>query len=98
MTRAKAITLEVHRRAWQSLTPGVLASEVTRFIDQQHRALNGGTGSSFRSDDPRQGDHPGGPSPRLAKPDAGGAGLGGDAFHRPAAPGPERRDRLQLPI
>ena len=47
MTRAKAITLEVHRRAWQSLTPGVLASEVTRFIDQQHRALNAGTGSSF---------------------------------------------------
>ncbi len=47
MTRAKAITLEVHRRAWQSLTTGVLASEVTRFIDQQHRALNGGTGSSF---------------------------------------------------
>ncbi|MDO8297026.1 MAG: Xaa-Pro peptidase family protein [Caulobacter sp.] len=47
MTRAKAITLEVHRRAWQSLTPGVLASEVTRFIDQQHRALNGGTGSGF---------------------------------------------------
>lgn len=47
MTRAKAITIEVHRRAWQSLTPGVLASEVTRFIDRQHRALNGGTGSSF---------------------------------------------------
>ncbi|MFA7261456.1 MAG: Xaa-Pro peptidase family protein [Caulobacter sp.] len=47
MTRAKAITLEVHRRARQSLTPGVLASEVTRFIDQQHRALNAGTGSSF---------------------------------------------------
>ncbi|MDP1738751.1 MAG: Xaa-Pro peptidase family protein [Caulobacter sp.] len=47
MTRAKAITIEVHRRAWQSLTPGVLASEVTHFIDQQHRVLNGGTGSSF---------------------------------------------------
>ena len=47
MTRAKAITIEVHRRAWRSLTPGVLASEVTRFIDQQHRVLNGGTGSSF---------------------------------------------------
>lgn len=47
MTRAKAITIEVHRRAWQSLTPGVLASEVTRFIDAQHRALNNGTGSSF---------------------------------------------------
>ncbi|MBI2250360.1 MAG: aminopeptidase P family protein, partial [Brevundimonas diminuta] len=47
MTRAKAITLEAHRRAWRSLTPGVMASEVQRFIDQQHRALNGGTGSSF---------------------------------------------------
>jgi Xaa-Pro dipeptidase len=47
MTRAKAITIEVHRRAWQSLTPGVLTSEVTRFIDAQHRLLNGGTGSSF---------------------------------------------------
>jgi Xaa-Pro dipeptidase len=47
MTRAKAITLEVHRRAWRSLTPGVLASEVERFIDQQHRALGGQGGSSF---------------------------------------------------
>ncbi|HRD28722.1 MAG TPA: Xaa-Pro peptidase family protein [Caulobacter sp.] len=47
MQRAKAITIEVHRRAWASLTPGVRASEVTRYIDQQHRALNGGTGSSF---------------------------------------------------
>ena len=47
MTRAKAITIEVHRRAWQSLTPGVLTSEVTRFIDEQHRLLNGGTGSGF---------------------------------------------------
>jgi Xaa-Pro dipeptidase len=47
MTRAKAITIEVHRRTWQSLAPGVRASEVTRFIDQQHRSLNGGAGSSF---------------------------------------------------
>jgi Xaa-Pro dipeptidase len=47
MQRAKDITLEVHRRAWASLTPGVLASEVERFIDQQHRALGGEGGSSF---------------------------------------------------
>ncbi len=47
MTRAKAITIEVHRRAWQSLTTGVRASEVERFIDQQHRALGGEGGSSF---------------------------------------------------
>lgn len=47
MTRAKAITIEVHRRAWRSLTPGVLASEVERFIDQQHRDLGGQGGSGF---------------------------------------------------
>lgn len=47
MTRAKAITIEVHRRAHGSLQAGVRASEVESFIDQQHRALNGGTGSSF---------------------------------------------------
>ena len=47
MQRAKDITIEVHRRAHASLTPGVLASEVTRFIDQQHRALGGQGGSSF---------------------------------------------------
>jgi len=47
MQRAKDITLEVHRRAHASLTAGVLASEVTRFIDQQHRALGGQGGSSF---------------------------------------------------
>ena len=47
MQAAKTLTLEVHRRAWASLVPGVLASEVTRFIDQQHRALGGEGGSSF---------------------------------------------------
>jgi len=46
MQRAKDITIEVHRRAHASLTAGVRASEVTRFIDQQHRALGQG-GSSF---------------------------------------------------
>ncbi|MFZ5669932.1 MAG: M24 family metallopeptidase [Pseudomonadota bacterium] len=47
MAHAKTITLEVQRRAWASLTPGVLASEVARYIDGQHRALGGEGGSSF---------------------------------------------------
>jgi len=46
MTHAKAITLEVHRRAWKSLKPGVRASDVEQFIDREHRAL-GGTGNTF---------------------------------------------------
>lgn len=46
MTRAKAITLEVHRRAWKSLTKSVKTSEVMRFIDREHRAL-GGSGNTF---------------------------------------------------
>ncbi len=46
MQHAKAITLEVHRRAWKHLQAGQLASEVTRFIDEQHRAL-GGSGNTF---------------------------------------------------
>lgn len=45
MSHAKAITLEVQRRAWKSLAPGVMASEVTRFIDDQHRALGSGSSS-----------------------------------------------------
>jgi Xaa-Pro dipeptidase len=47
MSRAKTITIEVHRRAWEAAEEGVLASELTRFIDQQHRALGGEGGSSF---------------------------------------------------
>jgi Xaa-Pro dipeptidase len=46
MTHAKAITLEVHRRAWKSLKAGVRASEVEQLIDREHRAL-GGTGNTF---------------------------------------------------
>jgi len=46
MQRAKDITLEVHRRAWKQLRAGQLASEVTRFIDAEHRAL-GGNGNTF---------------------------------------------------
>ncbi|ATQ42751.1 M24 family metallopeptidase [Caulobacter mirabilis] len=47
MQAAKTATIEVHRRAHESLIPGVRTSEVTRFIDQQHRALGGEGGSSF---------------------------------------------------
>lgn len=43
---AKAITLDVHRRAGAVLAPGVRASEVKRFIDEAHRAAGGG-GSTF---------------------------------------------------
>ncbi len=46
MARAKAITLEVQRRAWKSLVAGVKTSEVARFIDREHRAL-GGSGNTF---------------------------------------------------
>jgi Xaa-Pro dipeptidase len=46
MQYAKDITLEVQRRAWKSLSPGVRASEVDAFIDHEHRAL-GGSGNTF---------------------------------------------------
>ncbi|HWD27985.1 MAG TPA: Xaa-Pro peptidase family protein [Rhizomicrobium sp.] len=46
MAHAKAITLEVQRRARASLVPGVKTSEVARFIDSEHRAL-GGSGNTF---------------------------------------------------
>ncbi|HEX3673656.1 MAG TPA: Xaa-Pro peptidase family protein [Rhizomicrobium sp.] len=46
MQYAKTITLDVQRRAWKSLAPGVRASEVESFIDTQHRAL-GGSGNIF---------------------------------------------------
>jgi len=46
MRHAKAITLEVHRRAHEQQRAGQRASEVVRFIDDQHRAL-GGSGNSF---------------------------------------------------
>ncbi|MDQ3124343.1 MAG: Xaa-Pro peptidase family protein [Pseudomonadota bacterium] len=46
MSHAKAITIEVHRRARDQLHAGQRASEVVRFIDDQHRTL-GGSGNSF---------------------------------------------------
>lgn len=47
MSEAKAITLEAHRRAAMALAPGVLASEVKRFIDAAHRAMGADGGSTF---------------------------------------------------
>ena len=46
MSHAKAITIEVHRRAHDQLRAGQRASEFVHFIDDQHRAL-GGSGNSF---------------------------------------------------
>ena len=47
MAQAKAMTLEVHRRAARILKPGITTTEVRRFIDQAHRALGADDGSSF---------------------------------------------------
>ncbi|WP_158913889.1 Xaa-Pro peptidase family protein [Caulobacter sp. S45] len=47
LSQAKAMTLEVHRRAAAMLQPGIKASEVRRFIDSAHRAIGGDNGSSF---------------------------------------------------
>lgn len=44
---AMQLTLEVHRRAHAILKPGILASEVVRYIDEQHRASGAPEGSSF---------------------------------------------------
>ena len=46
VAQAKAMTLEVHRRAARILKPGIAASQVKRFIDDAHRAL-GACGSFF---------------------------------------------------
>lgn len=47
MAQAKAMTLEVHRRAAKILEPGIAASAVRRFIDQAHRAIGADNGSTF---------------------------------------------------
>jgi Xaa-Pro dipeptidase len=47
MSQAKAMTLEVHRRAARILAPGITTGAVRRFIDQAHRALGADDGSSF---------------------------------------------------
>jgi Xaa-Pro dipeptidase len=43
---AMSITLDIHGKVRDMLTPGTAASDVVRFIDQQHRAA-GAAGSSF---------------------------------------------------
>ncbi len=47
MKQAKAMTLEVHRRAAAILAPGIAASDVKRFIDEAHRSLGADHGSTF---------------------------------------------------
>jgi len=47
LSQAKAMTLEVHRRAARILEPGITTTAVRRFIDQAHRALGADDGSSF---------------------------------------------------
>ncbi|WP_018012628.1 M24 family metallopeptidase [Sinorhizobium medicae] len=44
---AMNLTLEVHRRAHKFIKPGISASEVRRYIDDQHRLLGAQGGSSF---------------------------------------------------
>jgi Xaa-Pro dipeptidase len=47
MRYAKAVTLDVHRRAAAILAPGIAASAVKRFIDTAHRAAGADGGSTF---------------------------------------------------
>ncbi len=44
---AMNLTLEVQKRAHAIMTPGIRASEVVRYIDDQHRALGASGGSTF---------------------------------------------------
>jgi Xaa-Pro dipeptidase len=44
---AMRLTLEVHRRTHAFIKPGMRASEVARYIDEQHRVLGAEGGSSF---------------------------------------------------
>ncbi|MGR4866487.1 M24 family metallopeptidase [Caulobacter sp. LARHSG274] len=47
MRYAKAVTLDVHRRAAAVLAPGIAASAVKRFIDTAHRSAGADGGSTF---------------------------------------------------
>jgi Xaa-Pro dipeptidase len=47
MQHAKNVTLEVQRRAHDMLEPGILASEVMRFIDEKHRRFGSDGGNIF---------------------------------------------------
>ncbi|MGR9173736.1 M24 family metallopeptidase [Rhizobium sp. KDH_Rht_773_N] len=44
---AMGVTLDIHRKVRDTLTAGTAASDVVRFIDQQHRAAGASGGSSF---------------------------------------------------
>lgn len=44
---AMNLTLDVHRKVHAMLKPGMLASDVVRFIDQRHRAAGASGGSTF---------------------------------------------------
>jgi len=47
MQHAKNITLEVQRRAHDLLRPGILVSEIIRFIDENHGTLGSDGGNTF---------------------------------------------------
>ncbi|MFL6689575.1 MAG: M24 family metallopeptidase [Alphaproteobacteria bacterium] len=47
MQHAKNVTLQVQSRAHAMLRPGVMASEVERFIDENHRPLGSDGGNTF---------------------------------------------------
>lgn len=47
ITHAMAITLQVHKDAHSFLKPGLLASDIRRFIDIRHRELGADNGSYF---------------------------------------------------
>lgn len=44
---AMGITLDIHRKVRDTIAPGTAASDVVRFIDQQHRAAGADGGSTF---------------------------------------------------
>jgi len=44
---AMGITLDIHRKVRDTIAPGIAASDVARFIDQQHRAAGADGGSTF---------------------------------------------------
>ena len=44
---AMTITMDIHRKVFAMLAPGVAASEVVDFIDQQHRLAGADDGSTF---------------------------------------------------
>lgn len=44
---AMGITVDIHRKIRDTITPGTAASDVVRFIDQQHRAAGADGGSTF---------------------------------------------------